>query len=221
MAGTSDAGDRPRRSRPGRAGPAPRAPYRRSEEVRADLVAATVELLADRLPRDLTVREIAARAGTQHSMITRHFGSKDALVGAAVASVAGAYADAVTGAADPAEGYVRALRHLRSLPAGVLVLAVPRTPRPGDQPEDRFPGYAAHLHQLLAAGATDDLRTRVLAGMVLGMAAAWEFLDEMVMAAAEISADRAEEVAAIAESVIADVVRGALPASPEARDGGG
>lgn len=144
-------------------------------------------------------------------MWTRHFGSKDALVAEAVGEVASAYAASVGASTDPAEGYVAAMRHLRSLPAGILVLAVPQSSRAGDEPEDRFPGYAAHLRQLIEAGAADDLRTRVLAGMLLGTAAAWIFLEDMVVDAAGIDA-RPGDVEAIAEALLADLVRSALPA---------
>jgi AcrR family transcriptional regulator len=193
-----------------------RAPYRKPEEVRADLLAATRELLAERPARQVTVREIAARAGTQHSMITRHFGSKDALVATAVGAVASDYAAAVDSADGPGEGYVAALRHLRRLPMSGMVLTTPDAERAGEGREERFPGYAAHLRQLLDAGAPDDLRTRVLAGLTLGTVVAWSLMDGTILEAAGIDRDRAPEVDAVVEQLVADLVRSQLPGPADA-----
>jgi TetR/AcrR family transcriptional regulator, repressor for neighboring sulfatase len=41
---------------------------------------AAVELLSDRSPRDVTVRDIADRAGVNHALVHRHFGTKDDLL---------------------------------------------------------------------------------------------------------------------------------------------
>ena len=79
-----------------------RAAYRKADVVKADLLDATVELLAQRPAAQVTVRAIAERAGVQHSMVSRHFGSKANLIAAAVESVASQYASVVANAAvDP------------------------------------------------------------------------------------------------------------------------
>ena len=75
---------------PGRAAPAARrrgksrpaaAPQARGREaVRAALLTAATELFADRGPARVSVRDIAARAGVNHGLVHRHFGSKDAVL---------------------------------------------------------------------------------------------------------------------------------------------
>ena len=49
--------------------------------------AAAVELLAERGPREMTVRDVAERAGVNHALVHRHFGTKDALIRAVVAEL--------------------------------------------------------------------------------------------------------------------------------------
>src|SRR3954454_13409058 len=67
---------------------APRAPSRRPPHGRAEVMAAVqaaaVELLAEHGPREVTVRTVAARAGVNHALIHRHYGTKDALIRAVV-----------------------------------------------------------------------------------------------------------------------------------------
>lgn len=191
--------------------PMSRAPYRKAEVVRAELLAAATELLSERPAGDVTVRDIAARAGVQHSMITRHFGSKRALIAEAVGAVAADYAAAVGDAGDPAEGYVRALRHLRSLPASGLVLTADAAERAGDPTAEQFPGIALHLQGLLAAGAEDDLRTRVLAGLLISMVIGWGLGRDTAMDAAGVPRDRTDEVDRLAEELVAGLVASQLP----------
>src|SRR5262245_36480056 len=56
-----------------------------AEETRKLLIDAYLELLRDRGPEAISVREVAAAAGVNHGLVHRHFGSKEALVPAAVA----------------------------------------------------------------------------------------------------------------------------------------
>lgn len=192
--------------------PRSRAPYRKADQVRADLLAATVALLSDRLPDQVTVRQIAERAGVQHSMITRHFGSKAALVAEAVGSVAGGYAAAVQHADGPAAGFVAGLRHLRSLPVSGLVLAAPSADRAGDDEAERFPGFAAHVRQLLDAGEPDDEATRVLAGLAVSMVIAWSAMRATMLEAAGLDGVRTDEVDRVAEDLLAGMVASQLRA---------
>jgi len=55
----------------------PDAPRPRGkDEVRAAVLEATRELVAERGPDGFSVREIAARAGVNHALVHRHFGTK-------------------------------------------------------------------------------------------------------------------------------------------------
>lgn len=191
-----------------------RAPYRKPDEVRADLLAATVDLLGEHLPRNLTVRAIASRAGTQHSMITRHYGSKDVLVAEALTVVAQRYRGAIASAPSPEAGYVAALEHVRGSSTGVLMVAMADPQRGEDRPGSGFPGYDAHLEQLLAAGADDDLRTRVLAGLALGTVVAWTVIEDLVIAANALPDEARPEVHAVVEELLGTLVASVVPPSP-------
>jgi TetR/AcrR family transcriptional regulator, repressor for neighboring sulfatase len=46
----------------------------------AAVLDATVELLAESGPRTLSVRQVAERAGVNHALVHRHFGTKDEIV---------------------------------------------------------------------------------------------------------------------------------------------
>lgn len=54
-------------------------------EGREALLAATIEVVADRGLHGLTLRAVAERAGVTNTLITHHFGTKDALLHEAVA----------------------------------------------------------------------------------------------------------------------------------------
>lgn len=54
-------------------------PPRGREEVSAALVDAAMQLFAERGVAAVSVREVAARAGVNHALVFRHFGSKDGL----------------------------------------------------------------------------------------------------------------------------------------------
>ena len=55
----------------------PRVP---ADETRARLRAAAAELFRERPPGEVSVREIAQRAGVNHGLVHRLYGGKDALV---------------------------------------------------------------------------------------------------------------------------------------------
>ncbi len=196
-----------------------RAPYRKADAVRADLIRATRELLAEQPARTVTVRAIAERAHVQHSLITRHFGSKTALMAIAVGEVADDYAEAVAAADDVATSYTEALRHLRRTPAAGMVLTTDDEHRRGDGPAARFPGLNLHLQALLAAGAPDDLRTRVLAGLLESTVIGWSIGRDTVLDALEIPPDRIDEVDRMAEGLLASIVVSQLPPSPDPCEG--
>lgn len=90
-------------------------------EVMDAVRAVTAELLADRGPREVTVRDVAERAGVNHALVHRYFGTKEELFREVFASLSAQFqADAVAaGASD-----VSALLHvLRDHPAFWRILA--------------------------------------------------------------------------------------------------
>lgn len=51
----------------------------REESVKQGLIAAAMEMLAEKSYKDISIREIARRADVNSAMISYHFGSKEAL----------------------------------------------------------------------------------------------------------------------------------------------
>ena len=73
------------------------------DEVRAALLDAAADLFAARGPAAVSVRDVAARAGVNHGLVHRHFGSKEALVTATLEQLAAATAAPAQGAASADE----------------------------------------------------------------------------------------------------------------------
>jgi AcrR family transcriptional regulator len=67
--------------------PTPRRERLAADDTRSLLVAAFVEFLKTRSLESISVREVAAAAGVNHGLVHRYFGSKAALVEAAVQQV--------------------------------------------------------------------------------------------------------------------------------------
>ena len=100
-------------------------PSGRAAVMDAILDAAT-ELFADRGPNAVTVRSIAERAGINHALVHRYFGTKEDLIGAVVGARAGALHGARRTRRRPG-------RHARPRPAGARRATQLRTvPGPGD-----------------------------------------------------------------------------------------
>jgi AcrR family transcriptional regulator len=89
-----------------------RAPYRKRDEVREQILRAAEDLFATRSPSDVTLREIAEHGGFQHSLVHRHFATKDNLIEAVVQRTIEDYAAVVGDATDPADGFVRGMTHM-------------------------------------------------------------------------------------------------------------
>jgi AcrR family transcriptional regulator len=76
---------RPRRARPAAGARRPR--NQPAAETRARLIDAALRLLSERGVAGVSVRDVAALAGVNHGLVHRYFGSKEALVRAAVERV--------------------------------------------------------------------------------------------------------------------------------------
>lgn len=73
-----------------------RSGSRDREASKQALIAAATELLAERGPKDVSVREIARRAGVNHGLVHHYFGSKAGLVTAVLDDLAQRTADLAT-----------------------------------------------------------------------------------------------------------------------------
>lgn len=135
------------------------------------LLDAARELLAEQPASEVTVREIAGRAGVQHTLIRRHFGSRDGLVMSVVAETLSQFAAAVASARDLTAavrvGFDQFSTNL-ALTSGMAMLVVGR-----DVEElARYPLADAYEAQLLGAGV-DPARAREAAVVVLALMSGW------------------------------------------------
>ena len=194
-----------------------RAPNRTPDEIRSILVDATVELLSEQPVGAVTVRAIAARAGVQHSLITRHFTSKDELVAVALARLTAAYREDVEAGDDATDGYLRALDHMRANPTAAVAMAAGGSARAGSTPAVRFPGYAAHVEQIVAGGAPDDDHTRLVAGVAMSLVAGWAFLEPLVLAAGDLGHLDPDAVQAEVAGIVTRMIERETAPAPDAR----
>jgi len=84
---------------------------------------AATDLIADRGPNAVTVRAIAERAGINHALVHRYFGSKDDLIGAVIAREAACFREIARGEGDPIAVFGRLLAALSERQTYVRFLA--------------------------------------------------------------------------------------------------
>lgn len=112
-------------------------------EVAAAILAAATDLFAERGPAATSIRDIAARANVNHSLLFRHFGTKEQLIGAVLDHL-GADVGALLSAGAPAAELDRALDLQMRVMARSLLDGYP-----AGQLQTRFPAIAALLDSLL------------------------------------------------------------------------
>jgi AcrR family transcriptional regulator len=83
---------------------------------------AATELVADRGPNAVTVRAIAERAGINHALVHRYFGTKDELIGAVIDREVARFKE-IAGEGDPTETFPRMLGALSERRVYVRFLA--------------------------------------------------------------------------------------------------
>jgi TetR/AcrR family transcriptional regulator, repressor for neighboring sulfatase len=145
-------------------------PPRGRDAVMAAVQAAAVELLAERGPREVTVRAVAERARVNHALIHRHFGTKDGLIRAVVTQQSRELAEqAATLARDDTAGM---LQLLKEHGAYWRVLARVVLDDPSLLGAGQLPAAAATL-AMIAGGDTPDDDTRVAAAVAASTALGW------------------------------------------------
>lgn len=167
-----------------------------AEAVREALIRAAAELFARRGPAAVTVREIARQAQVNHGLVHRHFGSKDALLGAVLGRLA---EELAAGAARPGRRRDRGEGNLPPLSAQVfratrrqgtywrvLAHALLEGADPGSiQPA--FPvtrGFVKTLERWREAGRIDPaLDPRALAASVLALGLGFLMFEPFLLAA--------------------------------------
>ncbi|MBI2705203.1 MAG: TetR/AcrR family transcriptional regulator [Actinobacteria bacterium] len=187
---------RTRGRRPATAG----APHGR-EEVEAALIQSAAELFSQRGPNAVSIRDVASRAGVNHGLMHRYFGSKDGLLGAVLdrfaagvaGEVAGGVAGRVDGALDGEPGSVTDL-YWRVLARSIL--------------DGRDPSLLQRDHptvRMLVAWGRRDLAleaddAKVWAAQVLALQLGWRMFEPFLTAAAGLDSIDPEKVASSLET---------------------
>jgi AcrR family transcriptional regulator len=172
---------------------------------------AAVELLADRGPREMTVREVAARAGVNHALIHRHYGTKDALIRAVVTEESrriGAEAAAL-----PRAGTVALLGLLQDHAAYARLLARIVLDEPGLLAGQDLPAAAATL-ALITGGDEADEQTRAAAAVAAATTLGWLVFGPHLANVLKVS-DRAAF-----DALVGETVERAIPKRVRSRRGG-
>jgi AcrR family transcriptional regulator len=131
---------------------------------------AAVELLAEQGPREVTIRKVAERAGVNHALIHRHYGTKDALIRTVVTEQSRLLAEQA--AALPRADVAAMLRLLQDYPAYWRVLARITLDDPALLAGRQLPAATAAL-ALLAGRPDADEPTRVAAAVAASTALGW------------------------------------------------
>jgi TetR/AcrR family transcriptional regulator, repressor for neighboring sulfatase len=168
------------------------------DEVVAAVLAAASELFAEKGPAATSIREVAARAGVNHGLLHRHFGSKRQLLAATLQHLADSGAKLRESGA-PAEK----LEAAQELQARVMVRST-LDGFPIEELQKRFPGMERFLEQV-RSGVSDDRQARLSAAHAMALQFGWGLMSPTLRAAfglhdlsdAEIRAAVAEQVAKI------------------------
>jgi AcrR family transcriptional regulator len=185
---------------------AERAPYRKQAEVREEILQTAEKVFATRAPSEVTVREIAEAGGFHHSLVHRHFDTKENLVAEVVQRTLNDYVTAVSAYEDPADGIAAAMAHMADHPASFQAMASALLDERRGAVDDLFPGFAAHRSQLEATRRAGDVDLDVLTIALMAFAAGWAFLERRWMVAGGVGDDEQARVRAEVAGILARVV---------------
>lgn len=177
------------------------------------LVTAAAELIAEVGPRAATVRAVAARAGVNHGLVHHYFGSKEALLRAAMTRLVHEHArfamEQSSGRPTPAplallqdQAYLRAV--VRCVLDGELELAVTELEEGVSVPR------RALEHAVQRSGTAPDVRVKALVGTGMALEMGWAALEPFIAAVTGTSADELEEVRREAIAIRNAVVKGGM-----------
>lgn len=165
------------------------------DEVIAAVLQAAGELFAEKGPAATSIREVAARAGVNHGLLHRHFGSKRQLLAATLQNLADTAAELrETGAP------IEELEAVHEHQARVMVRST-LDGFPVEELQQRFPGMEAFLEQV-RAGQGDERTARLLAAHGMALQVGWGLLGPTLRVAFGLQDLDATEIrAAIAEQI--------------------
>jgi len=146
---------------------------------------AATELIADRGPRAVTVRAIAERAGVNHALVHRYFGTKEDLIVAVIAREVASFRGLADADGDPQAIFMRLLRALseREVYVRFLARAILDGYRTGDLRPDLglFRGVMSVVGGQLPGGA-DTRQVRLAVAALGSMALGWRIFGSFLTA---------------------------------------
>lgn len=168
-----------------------------AEDVRSLLVAALVELLKTRSIEAISVREVAAAAGVNHGLVHRYFGSKAALVDAAVEQLS---AEIHRGRSDragmsaPTFAYLRAHPELARITARACLDGPPELLERAAPPPARLEAIVAPIKKALKGAPIDPYLLNALASATL---LGWIVFQPLLQKGFGLPADADDQLAAL------------------------
>ncbi|HEY9303225.1 MAG TPA: helix-turn-helix domain-containing protein [Mycobacterium sp.] len=171
------------------------------DEVVAAVLTAASELFAERGPTVTSIREVAARAGVNHGLLHRHFGSKRQLLAATLQHLAdSAAALRDTGAS------AEQLEAAHELQVRVMVRSK-LDGFPIEELQERFPGMERFLEQV-RSDVSDERQARLVAAHAMALQFGWALMAPTLRVAFGLNLGEAEIREAVAEQ-IAKIIAGA------------
>jgi AcrR family transcriptional regulator len=161
----------------------PRA--RGRDEVRAALLSASADLFADRGPTAVSLRDIASRAGVNHGLIHRHFGSKEGLLRETLEALAEQIAIQLEDAnADPKTGLRVLDTVVERSPYWRILARLLLDGVPVSEIQSRFPVVERMLAERGAASDdTLDRKTRLDVASLLSISLGWLVFEPFIVEA--------------------------------------
>jgi TetR/AcrR family transcriptional regulator, repressor for neighboring sulfatase len=165
------------------------------EEVSAAVLLAASELFAEKGPAATSIREVAARAGVNHGLLHRHFGSKRQLLAATLQYLADSAAELRESGASAEQ-----LEAVYEFQARVMVRST-LDGFPVEELQQRFPGMERFLEQVRALHS-DDRTARLLAAHGMALQVGWGLFGPTLRVAFGLQdLDDAEIRAAVADQI--------------------
>jgi AcrR family transcriptional regulator len=179
--------------------PARRQPAPRRTSTQENILRAAAELFAERPPSRVTIRDVAARAGVNHSLVHRHYGTKDNLLRAVMQRGSSDYSKHIDELTDPADAFRAGFAFAAEgdpVAAATARALLDGTIRPRDG--QGYPGMERHIALLQSAIATSGVESRfpprLITAASFALMAGWFLLEESLVSSAGLSDMPLDEV---------------------------
>lgn len=163
-------------------------------------LAAAADLFAERGPAATSIRDIAAKAGVNHGLIHRHFGSKDRLIGAVLDHLGAQLADMLAAGAAGSEVEAAIDRQLRVIARASL------DGYPAGQLQTRFPNVSDLIEQMRARYSTEHA-ARLAVAHINALQLGWRLFGDFLRASAGLDDLTDEELAQSIAGAIAAMTK--------------